>query len=97
LLAIVGKRRRNGFPQASYRSATQPLVGPARRSRAPRAIFGRSYAAEPDVLIEQRRQDEAIAEAGTLLLTIPNQLGVAYCAHAIEAILAHVAPALGWR
>jgi hypothetical protein len=32
-----------------------------------------------------------------LLLTIPNQLGVDYCAHAIEAILKHVAPALGWR
>jgi alkanesulfonate monooxygenase SsuD/methylene tetrahydromethanopterin reductase-like flavin-dependent oxidoreductase (luciferase family) len=62
-----------------------------------RAIFGRSYAAEPDVLIEQLRQDEAIAEADTLLLTVPNQLGVEYNAHVIEAILKHVAPALGWR
>jgi alkanesulfonate monooxygenase SsuD/methylene tetrahydromethanopterin reductase-like flavin-dependent oxidoreductase (luciferase family) len=62
-----------------------------------RAIFGRSYAAEPHVLIEQLRQDEAITEADTLLLTVPNQLGVAYNAHAIEAILTHVAPALGWR
>ncbi len=62
-----------------------------------RAIFGRSYAAEPDVLIEQLRKDEAIAEADTLLLTVPNQLGVAYNAHVLEAILATVAPALGWR
>ena len=62
-----------------------------------RAIFGRSYAAEPDALIEQLRKDEAIAEADTLLLTVPNQLGVAYNAHVIEAILTHVAPALGWR
>lgn len=62
-----------------------------------RAIFGRSYAAEPDVLIEQLRADEAIAEADTLLLTVPNQLGVAYNAHVIEAILTHIAPALGWR
>jgi alkanesulfonate monooxygenase SsuD/methylene tetrahydromethanopterin reductase-like flavin-dependent oxidoreductase (luciferase family) len=62
-----------------------------------RAIFGRSYAAEPDVLIEQLKQDEAIAEADTLLLTVPNQLGVDYNAHVIQAILAHVAPALGWR
>ncbi len=62
-----------------------------------RAIFGRGYADEPGRLIEQLRQDEAIAEADTLLLTIPNQLGVAYCAHVIEAILKHVAPALGWR
>ncbi|WP_029003448.1 LLM class flavin-dependent oxidoreductase [Azorhizobium doebereinerae] len=62
-----------------------------------RAIFGRSYAAEPDVLIEELKKDEAVAEADTLLLTVPNQLGVAYNAHVIEAILTHVAPALGWR
>jgi len=62
-----------------------------------RAIFGRSYAAEPDVLIEQLKKDEAIAEADTLLLTIPNQLGVAYNVHVMEAILTTVAPALGWR
>jgi alkanesulfonate monooxygenase SsuD/methylene tetrahydromethanopterin reductase-like flavin-dependent oxidoreductase (luciferase family) len=62
-----------------------------------RAVFGRSYADEPDRLIEQLRGDEAIAEADTLLLTVPNQLGVAYNAHVIEAILKHVAPGLGWR
>jgi alkanesulfonate monooxygenase SsuD/methylene tetrahydromethanopterin reductase-like flavin-dependent oxidoreductase (luciferase family) len=62
-----------------------------------RAIFGKSYAAEPDVLIEELRKDEAIAEADTLLLTVPNQLGVEYNAHVSEAILKHVAPALGWR
>lgn len=55
-----------------------------------RAIFGRSYAAEPDKLIEQLRGDEAIAEADTLLLTVPNQLGVAYNVHVIEAILTYV-------
>jgi alkanesulfonate monooxygenase SsuD/methylene tetrahydromethanopterin reductase-like flavin-dependent oxidoreductase (luciferase family) len=62
-----------------------------------RAIFGRSYAAEPHILVEQLKKDEAIAEADTLLLTVPNQLGVAYNAHVLEAILTHVAPALGWR
>ncbi|MBY5339666.1 LLM class flavin-dependent oxidoreductase [Rhizobium leguminosarum bv. viciae] len=62
-----------------------------------RAIFGRSYAAEPDALIKQLAEDEAIAEADTLLLTVPNQLGVEYNAHVIEAILTHVAPAMGWR
>src|SRR5271170_4344320 len=62
-----------------------------------RAIFGRSYAAEPDVLVEQLRKDEAITEADTLLLTVPNQLGVAYNAHVMEAILTTVAPALNWR
>ncbi|MGY4301231.1 alkanesulfonate monooxygenase SsuD/methylene tetrahydromethanopterin reductase-like flavin-dependent oxidoreductase (luciferase family) [Bradyrhizobium sp. i1.4.4] len=78
-----------GSAEAKTRSASS--------TRKTRAIFGRSYAAEPEALIEQLRQDEAIAEADTLLLTIPNQLGVDYCAHAIEAILKHVAPALGWR
>ena len=62
-----------------------------------RAIFGRSYAAEPSRLVEELKADEAIAEADTLLLTVPNQLGVAYNAHVIEAILKHVAPAMGWR
>jgi len=62
-----------------------------------RAIFGRSYADEPDALVEQLRGDEAIAAADTLLLTVPNQLGVDYNAHVIESILTHVAPALGWR
>jgi alkanesulfonate monooxygenase SsuD/methylene tetrahydromethanopterin reductase-like flavin-dependent oxidoreductase (luciferase family) len=62
-----------------------------------RAIFGRSYAAEPDILIDELKKDEAIAEADTLLLTVPNQLGVAYNSHVMEAILTTVAPALGWR
>ncbi|MBN4098539.1 MULTISPECIES: LLM class flavin-dependent oxidoreductase [Methylobacterium] len=62
-----------------------------------RAVFGRSYAAEPDRLVDELRADAAIAEADTLLLTVPNQLGVAYNAHLIESLLSHVAPALGWR
>ena len=62
-----------------------------------RAIFGRSYAAEPDVLVKELAADEAIAAADTLLLTVPNTLGVDYNAHVIESILEHVAPELGWR
>jgi alkanesulfonate monooxygenase SsuD/methylene tetrahydromethanopterin reductase-like flavin-dependent oxidoreductase (luciferase family) len=61
------------------------------------AVFGRSYAAEPDRLIEELAGDEAIKVADTLLLTVPNQLGVAYNAHVIESVLTHIAPALGWR
>jgi len=33
----------------------------------------------------------------TLLLTVPNQLGVDYNAHVINAILTQIAPAMGWR
>jgi alkanesulfonate monooxygenase SsuD/methylene tetrahydromethanopterin reductase-like flavin-dependent oxidoreductase (luciferase family) len=62
-----------------------------------RAIFGRSYAAEPDVLVKQLQEDEAIQAADTLLLTVPNQLGVDYNAHVLESILTQVAPELGWR
>lgn len=62
-----------------------------------RAIFGRSYAAEPEVLVDQLAKDEAIATADTILLTVPNQLGVEYNAHLIETVLRDVAPGLGWR
>ena len=62
-----------------------------------RAIFGRSYAAEPDALVKELAADEAIASADTLLLTVPNTLGVEYNAHLIESILKYVAPQLGWR
>ena len=62
-----------------------------------RAIFGRSYAAEPEVLVKELAADEAIAAADTLLLTVPNQLGVDYNAHVIESLLTLVAPALRWR
>jgi alkanesulfonate monooxygenase SsuD/methylene tetrahydromethanopterin reductase-like flavin-dependent oxidoreductase (luciferase family) len=62
-----------------------------------RAIFGRSYAGEPDRLIRELAQDEAIREADTLLLTIPNTLGVDYNVHILSSILKHVAPGLGWR
>jgi alkanesulfonate monooxygenase SsuD/methylene tetrahydromethanopterin reductase-like flavin-dependent oxidoreductase (luciferase family) len=62
-----------------------------------RAIFGRSYAAEPEILVQQLAKDTAIEAADTLLLTVPNQLGVDYNAHAIDSILNYVAPELGWR
>ncbi len=62
-----------------------------------RAIFGRSYAAEPEALVKALAADEAIAAADTLLVTVPNQLGVEYNAHVIESILKYVAPELKWR
>ena len=62
-----------------------------------RAIFGKGYAAEPDKLIAELARDEAIREADTLLLTIPNTLGVDYNVHVLSSILEYIAPALGWR
>jgi alkanesulfonate monooxygenase SsuD/methylene tetrahydromethanopterin reductase-like flavin-dependent oxidoreductase (luciferase family) len=92
IFALVDDRDRTYFGQGD-RDGDQfgYIDGPKR------AIFGRSYAAEPDVLVKQLKEDEAIEEADTLLLTVPNQLGVAYNAHVLEAILTTVAPALGWR
>ena len=92
IFALVDDRDRDYFGGGSDGDDTIGFLGDNTR-----AIFGRNYAAEPDVLIEQLKTDEAIAEADTVLLTVPNQLGVDYNAHVIEAILKHVAPGLGWR
>ena len=92
IFALMDDRDRAYFGRDSETEDTVGFLGDNRR-----AVFGRSYAAEPDVLVEQLKADTAIAEADTLLLTVPNQLGVDYNAHVIEAILKHVAPALGWR
>jgi alkanesulfonate monooxygenase SsuD/methylene tetrahydromethanopterin reductase-like flavin-dependent oxidoreductase (luciferase family) len=92
IFALVDDRDRAYFGQGNEGDDQIGYLGDNTR-----AIFGRSYAAEPDVLIKHLAGDEAIAEADTLLLTVPNQLGVDYNAHVIEAILKHVAPGLGWR
>ncbi len=61
------------------------------------ARFGKTYAGEPDQLVADLAEDEAIAAADTVLVTVPNQLGVDYNAHLLESLVQHVAPALGWR
>ena len=66
-------------------------------STAALARFGKTYAGEPDQLVKELAEDEAIAAADTLLLTVPNQLGVDYNAHVLDSVLRHVAPELGWR
>lgn len=92
IFAIMNDQDRQYFGQQS-KSADQVGILEGRQ----RAIFGKSYAAEPDQLIKELLQDEAIKEADTLLLTIPNTLGVDYNIHVLESILKHVAPGLGWR
>ncbi|MCU1545970.1 MAG: class flavin-dependent oxidoreductase [Homoserinimonas sp.] len=61
------------------------------------ARFGRSYIGEPDVLAEQLAADAAVQAADTVLVTVPNQLGVDYNARLLESIVQLVAPAAGWR
>ena len=100
---------RVGEPQyfcARRRSRSRVLRRPRRRRSRTRSatstrIPARSSAARtrpsPAALAKQLAADEAIAAADTLLLTVPNQLGVDYNAHALESILKYVAPELGWR
>ena len=61
------------------------------------ARFGKTYAGELEDLVSDLKDDEAVAAADTLLLTIPNQLGVDYNLHVLESVVKHLAPALGWR
>jgi alkanesulfonate monooxygenase SsuD/methylene tetrahydromethanopterin reductase-like flavin-dependent oxidoreductase (luciferase family) len=61
-----------------------------------RARFGKSYVGEPDQLAEELAKDAAVRDADTLLLTVPNMLGVDYNAHLLETVVRHVAPAIGW-
>jgi alkanesulfonate monooxygenase SsuD/methylene tetrahydromethanopterin reductase-like flavin-dependent oxidoreductase (luciferase family) len=62
-----------------------------------RSTFGKTYAAAPDVLVEQLKGDAAIANADTLMLTIPSQLGVEFNLRIVESFAKYVAPALGWE
>ena len=61
------------------------------------ARFGRSYTGEPDVIAEELARDVAVQAADTLLLTVPNQLGVEYNARMLETIAREIAPAIGWQ
>jgi alkanesulfonate monooxygenase SsuD/methylene tetrahydromethanopterin reductase-like flavin-dependent oxidoreductase (luciferase family) len=61
------------------------------------ARFGKSYIGEPDRIAAELAKDAAVQEADTVLVTVPNQLGVEYNRQLLESIVKHVAPAAGWR
>ena len=61
------------------------------------ARFGKSYVGEPDAIAQELSRDAAVREADTLLLTVPNQLGVEYNANMLDTIVRHIAPSLGWH
>jgi alkanesulfonate monooxygenase SsuD/methylene tetrahydromethanopterin reductase-like flavin-dependent oxidoreductase (luciferase family) len=92
VFALVNDQDRYLFGQEGKRGDQIGMI-----EQDKRAIFGRSYAAEPEKLIKELSEDEAIREADTILLTIPNTLGVEYNVHVLSSILKHVAPGLGWR
>ncbi len=62
-----------------------------------RSTFGKTYAGEPDALIDELRADAAVQAADTVLLTIPSQLGVDFNARLLQGFAEHVAPELGWN
>ena len=101
-----------GQPRVSVSRSIFPLVSDADRAYFGResgsqdqvgyldggtARFGKTYASEPDRLVKELAEDQAIAAADTLLLTVPNQLGVDYNAHVLDGVLRYLAPELGWR
>jgi len=92
IIALVTEQDRQYFGGEKNQTDQFGMIEPTKR-----AVFGRSYAAAPDQLIKELEKDEAIQEADTLLLTIPNTLGVEYNVHILSSILKHVAPGLGWR
>ena len=92
IFAIVNDQDRYYFGQQGKGKDSFGYIEPGTRS-----VFGKSYAAEPDKLIEELAKDEALQEADTILLTIPNTIGVEYNVHLLSSILEHVAPGLGWR
>ena len=61
------------------------------------ARFGKSYIGEPDQIVAELVQDAAVREADTVLLTVPNQLGVEYNTHLLQTVVDHIAPAIGWE
>ncbi len=61
------------------------------------ARFGRSYIGDPGRLVEELARDAAVAAADTVLVTVPNQLGVDFNARVLESISRDVRPALGWE
>lgn len=92
IVAITDDRDRRFFLGGGERRDQFGEIEPGQR-----AVFGRTYAAEPDVLVDELSRDEALQDADTILVTVPTQLGVEYNIHLIESILTEVAPALGWR
>ncbi|MBO1269127.1 LLM class flavin-dependent oxidoreductase [Arthrobacter cavernae] len=93
VIPIVDDEDRHYFglrAQADSRDQVGMLEGALSR-------FGKSYIGEPDTLAEELAQDAAVQAADTLMLTVPNQLGVDYNAKLLGNVAKHIAPAIGWQ
>ena len=61
------------------------------------ARFGKSYVGEPDEIAADLAKDAAVQAADTVLVTVPNQLGVEYNARLLATIVEHIWRPLGWK
>jgi alkanesulfonate monooxygenase SsuD/methylene tetrahydromethanopterin reductase-like flavin-dependent oxidoreductase (luciferase family) len=90
VIPIVSDEDRMYFDRGRDADQVGPLDGAIAR-------FGRSYTGEPERIAAELAEDVAVAAADTLLLTVPNQLGVEYNARMLGVIAEQIAPAIGWR
>jgi alkanesulfonate monooxygenase SsuD/methylene tetrahydromethanopterin reductase-like flavin-dependent oxidoreductase (luciferase family) len=95
ILPITNDEDRAYFGGRSSSEQSQDQVGHLDENTIAR--FGKSYVGEPDEIVDELVKDAAVREADTVLLTVPNQLGVDYNAHLLQTIIDHIAPGLGWR
>jgi hypothetical protein len=92
IFALIDDRDRAYFRRSGQEEDKIGLIDqPRRRSLVAAMLLNRTSSSNN--LGKMRRSLKPIRS----LLTVPNQQGVAYNAHVLEAILTTVAPALGWR
>jgi alkanesulfonate monooxygenase SsuD/methylene tetrahydromethanopterin reductase-like flavin-dependent oxidoreductase (luciferase family) len=91
ILPIIDDETRNYFglrAQADAKDQVGNLGGTMAR-------FGRSYIGEPDVIAAELANDAAVQAADTVLVTVPNQLGVDFNARILKSIGEDIRPSLG--
>lgn len=59
--------------------------------------FGKSYIGAPDRVADELAVDAAVQAADTVMVTVPNQLGVDYNVKLLANIAKYVAPAISWE
>ncbi|MEV4046816.1 hypothetical protein [Streptomyces sp. NPDC049744] len=89
ILPIVSDRDRSLFGPAALQAQEGVGVLGGAVSR-----FGKSFIGEPETIIRELQQDHAVKEADTLLVTIPNTLGVQENLRILGNVAEHLAPTI---
>ncbi|MFJ8702944.1 hypothetical protein [Streptomyces ardesiacus] len=89
ILPIVSDRDRSLFGPAALQAQENVGVLGGAVSR-----FGKSFIGEPEAITREIQQDHAAEEADTLLVTIPNTLGVRENLRILGNIAEHLAPTI---